>query len=129
MSRLEQLVKEMFVILDKIEMSYEGKEIHTTTIDSCSIMDKVKLDSILGEMRFGLKLNTPPKLRTRSEIEPGICPWCNGTGDTQNHERESWDCRLCDRSGHVKPCPDCNGKVSDNCKVCNGIGLVANKDW
>lgn len=130
MKRLEQLVREMFVILDRVEMSDEGREFHPTNISSCRVMDSVKLDAILGEMRFGLQLGPVPKLRTRDEIEPGICPRCHGTGDISNHERYSDDCTLCDHSGRVKECPDCKGAKTnrlDSCETCRGFGLVPDK--
>ena len=138
MNRLEELVKEMFMILDRIEMSDEGREFHPTTISSYRAVDGHKLGSILIDMRDLLELPPPAKLRTRSEIEPDICPRCNGTGDTANHERDSWDCSLCKTSGRVKPCPVCEGtgyndddiyNQGKDCTACDGIGLVANKNW
>jgi hypothetical protein len=140
MSKLEELVRTMFTVLDTIEMSDEGKEFYPTTLFSCREMDRVKLDRTFGEMRKELGLTMErPRLRTRDEIEPGICPRCHGTGDLTNHERYSNDCYVCDRSGRVKPCTSCDGSGTNkdavhhedwtDCKTCNGNGLVADKDW
>lgn len=140
MSKLKDLVAQMFEVLDTIEMSDNtGKEFYPTEIRSCREMDRMKLDRVFGEMRKELELPTNrPKLRTRDEIEPGICPNCHGTGDRTNHERYSDDCTMCDRSGRVKPCSSCHGLGVNNddiynqgkdCKTCDGNGLVPNKDW
>lgn len=67
-----------------------------------------------------------------------ICPRCKGTGDTQNHERETNACSVCDTSGRVKICPVCEDGIINklvktvdwrDCQTCDGSGFLPVKDW
>ena len=49
--RTKILVKEMFKILDKKEVSDNGRVFHPTTISSCRVMDLDKLNKILRELK------------------------------------------------------------------------------
>lgn len=138
MSELTDLVESMFEILDTVEMSDEGREFHPTEISSCRAVDANRLEGILEQMRGIVLRDPPPKLRQRHEIEPDICPWCNGTGDSQNHERETNDCLLCKTAGRVKKCDSCDGLGVNNddiynqgkdCETCYGTGLTGNRNW
>lgn len=101
MPKIETLIKELFTILDHVEMSREGREFHPTTITSCHIMDTRRIETILNELRLGLGIDPKPTLRTRSEIEKGVCPNCNGTGDPNNHEQEWLVCETCVGTGRI----------------------------
>lgn len=98
--RLEELVREMFVILDKVETSDSGNEFHPTTITSCRTMDLIKLNKIIGELRFGLNIRTPNKLKG-SPLE--YCVYCGGDGWCKDNVRcEEWtDCLHCNGLGIV----------------------------
>lgn len=134
MITLHDLVLTMFKILDRVEMSNNGKEFHPTTISSCREMDRVKLNDALMEMRTVVGLGKPEPLRKRSELEEGVCPTCNGTGDPYNHERDWCECYTCEGSGHVVKCTNCNGTGVvelgdfDTCDNCHATGFVANRD-
>lgn len=50
-SRLAELCRELFDMLDSYEVSDFGREFHPTTIQSCRVMDCAKLEKILPEMK------------------------------------------------------------------------------
>ena len=50
-SRLAELCRELFDMLDSYEVSDSGREFRPTTIQSCRVMDCAKLAKILPEMK------------------------------------------------------------------------------
>lgn len=50
-SRLAELCRELFDMLDSYEVSDSGREFRPTTIQSCRVMDCAKLEKILPEMK------------------------------------------------------------------------------
>ena len=175
MSRLEQVVKEFWEIVDSVEQSDGGKYFFPTRMEfsSCRTMSGIKMGKLIEEMKTitGVKprmtekemhlLNHPDDcgecLGTgfkshmthcltcggTGSTDPTaeiICLWCKGTGDTQNHERESHDCTMCNRTGRVKKCTNCDGEggrisgikesilTTIYCKICDGTGFVPSED-
>lgn len=164
MSRIEDVVRELWELVDTVECSDNGKYFFPTELkfSSCRTMSGVKLGKLIIEMKT--LAGVPPRMSDEElhllnhptdcptclgkghfrQVEckacggsgstdptvPMICTWCNGTGDMTNHERYSDDCLRCDRSGRVTKCtaPDCI-ELGDDCKVCNGYGVIPVKDW
>jgi len=44
-------VRELFALLDKVEVSDSGREFHPNQISSCRVMDVPKLEAALQKMR------------------------------------------------------------------------------
>jgi hypothetical protein len=49
--KLQNLVKEFFLILDTVEESDSGKEFHPVYISSCRVMTTKRLNEIFKEMK------------------------------------------------------------------------------
>lgn len=77
MKTVEELVKDMFGVLDKVESSEEGRLFHPTYISSCRTMDGHRLNQTLLDLRTAVGLPPPRDL----EAEEAVCENCNGNGE------------------------------------------------
>lgn len=164
--RLEILTKRLFELTDSVECSDNNRYFFPTTIQfsSCRVMAGKEIGDILEEMKqiVGSPIRMTEKemhllnypddcgeclgkgigckvcggTGSTNPDASMICPRCEGTGDTVNHERESNDCPVCKCCGYVKKCECCNGEKTHefenkfvDCDECNATGLVPQKDW
>lgn len=104
MSRLEEVVKEFWRLIDIVEESDGGRLFHPTRleINSCRALDSQKIGKLIEEMKH--IVGAEPRVSEAElarRMNPNVCPNCLGTGDSQNHERETNICRTCGGHGEI----------------------------
>ncbi len=133
--QLEQLVKELFELVDSVECSDNNRYFHPTSLQfaSCRAMTGHRIGQIINEMKE--IVGAPPRMSEKEMYllnNPDGCGECLGKG-----HHSMVECKVCGGSGSTDPtvpmiCTWCNGtgdktnheRYSDDCQRCDRQGRV-----